>query len=322
MIEDRPQMPVGGDVASLKVRNVGICGTDRKIVAGSIPVGYPRVIGHEIGGVVEVTPPGSNLSEGDRVLVDPGMTCGVCPQCRAGRPNICTGGWLIGRDRDGGMTQSMEVPVENLYPVPPSIADEAIPVLQVLATCMHAHRELPLFPGDPVVVLGLGVTGLLHLQIARLRGASPVIGVSRSAEKLALATRLGADLVAPADGTEIDVVLEATDGGAALVIECVGSAATLGTAVRMLRVGGRVCCYGTITGGSTEFPWYDLYFKEVTLTNPRSADPMDFPAAIDAVAGGRIEVDPIVTHRFPLSDVMGAIAMAGDPTSLKVVVDV
>jgi 2-desacetyl-2-hydroxyethyl bacteriochlorophyllide A dehydrogenase len=289
------------------------------IVDGSIPVDFPRVIGHEVAGTVDAAPAGSGFGPGERVLIDPGITCGICVQCREGRPNICTGGWLIGRDRDGGMTGSIVVPPANLHRVPDAIADGSVPLLQVLATCMHAHRTLPIFPGDTVVVLGLGVTGLLHAQIAKLRGAAPVIGVSRSPEKLAMATRLGADLTIAADGSEVGRLAEI--GGADVVIECVGSAGTLATAIRMLRVGGRACCYGTITGDASAFPWYDLYYKEISITNPRSAEPADFPAAIDAVARGAIEIDPIVTHRFPIEAAADAIVAAGDPASLKVVVD-
>lgn len=321
IVEDRGQVVIDPQGVVVAVTGVGICGTDRKIVDGSIAVEYPRVIGHEIGGVVTTAPSGSGFARGDRVLVDPGITCGVCVQCREGRPNICTRGWLLGRDRDGGMTGSIVVPSANLHPVPDAVADGSVPVLQVLATCMHAHRTLPIFPGDAVVVLGLGVTGLLHAQIAKLRGADPVIGVSRSPDKLAMAARLGADLTIVADGSEVEQVSEAIDGADA-VIECVGTVDTLATSIRMLRVGGRVCCYGTITGSASTFPWYDLYYKEVSLTNPRSAEPADFPAAIDAVARGAIEIDPIVTHRFPVDAVADAIAAAGDRTSLKVVVDV
>lgn len=320
VVEDRDPVVIDPDGVAVAVTGVGICGTDRKIVDGSIEVDFPRVIGHEIGGVVDLAPSGSGFTRGDRVLVDPGITCGVCVQCREGRTNICTGGWLLGRDRDGGMTGSIVVPAANLHRVPNTVPDGSVPVLQVLATCMHAHRTLPIFPGEAVVVLGLGVTGLLHAQIAKLRGAAPVIGVSRSPVKLALAERLGADLTITADGSEVEQLSQAT-GGADVVIECVGTTETLATSIRMLRVGGRVCCYGTITGSPSSFPWYDLYYKEVTLTNPRSAEPVDFPAAIEAVARGAVQVDPIVTHRFPVDAVAEAIVAAGDRASLKVVVD-
>ena len=99
------------------------------------------------------------------------------------------------------------------------------PLLQVLATCAHAQRRIGIVPGESVVVLGLGVTGLLHLQLAKLRGAGPVIGVTRSAPKLTIAGELGADRTATADGTEAEAVAEALPGGADVVIECIGTVA-------------------------------------------------------------------------------------------------
>jgi threonine dehydrogenase-like Zn-dependent dehydrogenase len=183
----------GPDEAVVRVRHVGICGTDTKIHAGHIPVDYPRIMGHEIVGTVEAAPPEAAALLGERVLVDPGITCGDCPQCRAGRGNICTRGWLLGRDRDGGLRDRMQVPAANLHPVPDGIADVAAPILQVLATCIHGQRLAPPTPGDTVAIFGLGVTGLLHLQLAKAAGASPVICATRSAEKLDLARRLGAE---------------------------------------------------------------------------------------------------------------------------------
>jgi L-iditol 2-dehydrogenase len=169
---DEPH-PDPGEVV-VRVESVGICGTDLSIHAGKIPVDYPRVIGHEIVGTLV----GSGSGESARILVDPGIACGDCGQCREGRTNICTAGGLIGRDRDGGLRDLMAVPASNVHELPEGLDPGTAPMLQVLATCVHAQRRARVHPGESVVVLGLGVTGLLHLQLAKQGGAGPLIGVS------------------------------------------------------------------------------------------------------------------------------------------------
>lgn len=317
--------------ALIRVRSVGVCGTDVKIAAGAIPVDYPRILGHEmVGEVVSSLPAagdGSGPAVGDRVLVDPGIVCGACRQCGEGRENICTRGALLGRDRDGGLRILMPVPVGNLHQLR-EVPLESGALLQVLATCIHAQRLLVVFPGDAVVVLGLGVTGLLQVQLAKRRGAWPVVGVTRSEEKLAIARSLGADVTIRADGPDndgasvLERIREETDGGADLVIEAVGSVPTLAQAIEAARVGGRVLAYGTIPRPSGDLPFYELYRKELIVVSPRSANAEDFPLAIDAVASGHVRIDTLVTHRFPLAETRAAVATAAESASLKVLVDV
>jgi L-iditol 2-dehydrogenase len=304
----------------VQVSSVGICGTDLSIHAGDIAVDYPRVMGHEIVGTV--VSGGSDDEVGTRVLVDPGFVCGVCLQCREGRTNICTAGGLIGRDQDGGLRDLIAVPASNIHELPDELEPGTAPMLQVLATCVHAQRRARVFPGESVVVLGLGVTGLLHLQLAKLGGAGPLIGITRSAPKLALARELGADLMIPADGSETSEVAAALPGGADLVIECVGTVSALARAIEMVRIGGRILAYGTMTETSGELPFYDLYHKEISVIGARSARVEDFPTAIDAVASGRVALGALISGRFPLHEADEAIRAAGAPGALKVFIDV
>jgi L-iditol 2-dehydrogenase len=307
--------PRPGDVA-LRVEAVGICGTDHSIFAGKIPVEYPRVMGHEVVGTIQ------GAGSGGRVLVDPGIACGRCRQCREGRANICTEGGLLGRDADGGLREVMTVPEGNVHVLPDGVEASTAPIVQVLATCVHAQRRCEPAPGASVVVLGLGVTGLLHVQLAKLRGAGPVVGVTRSETKLALAGTLGADALVRADGSEADEVRAALPGGADLVIDAAGTVETLAVAVELARVGGRILAYGTITQTSGSLRFYDLYYKELTIVGVRSARPEDFPVALDAVASGRVALAPLVSGRFPIDAVPDAIAAAAGSGGLKVLIDV
>ena len=312
--------PGDGD-AVVRVEGVGICGTDLSIYAGKIPVTYPRVIGHEIVGILE-DPGRSEVAAGARVIVDPAISCGTCRQCLEGRTNICTRGALLGRDRDGGLRERLAVPAGNVHALPDDIDPSIAPMIQVLSTCVHAQRRMPLSLGEHVVVLGLGVTGLLHVQLAKRRGAGTVVGVTRSVAKLELAGELGADALVRADGSEASEVERTLGGGADLVIDCVGTVAGLARAVEMVRHGGRILHYGTITESAGELRFYDLYHKEISIVAARAARPQDFPDAIELVASGGVSLAPLVSSRFPLDRADEAMRAGGDPGALKVLVDV
>lgn len=305
--------------ALVRVRAVGVCGTDLSIYEGKIPVAYPRVLGHEIVGDL-VDPGSSPHAQGTKVIVDPGLACGTCLQCREGRTNICTRAGLLGRDIDGGLRESLPIRASHVYALPGSVDERVAPLLQVLATCVHAQRLVPIAPGERVVVLGLGVTGLLHVQLAKLWGAHPVIGVSRTPSKLDLAERLGADLTVRVGehGPEEVAAVEDAD----VVIESAGTPETLGRAIAIARVGGRVLAYGTITGTEGSLPYYDIYYKELAIFGARSACAEDFPASIDLVASERVVLDPLVTDRFTIEAADEAIRAGSSPGALKVLVDV
>ncbi|HEX2462841.1 MAG TPA: zinc-binding dehydrogenase, partial [Vicinamibacterales bacterium] len=187
----------------------------------------------------------------------------------------------------------------------------AAPMIQVLTTCLHAQRQIDIFPGESVVVLGLGVTGQLHVQLAKARGAT-VIGVTRSADKRALAETLGADMTVPGDADAVAKVREATEGrGPDVVIETTGVVQQLASAVNMTRSGGRILMFGIITAKEGALPFYDLYFKELSLINARVAKSEDYPGAIGLVQRGQVRLDPLISDVMALGDLKAAIGMLG-----------
>src|SRR5689334_24667093 len=172
--------PRAAGLALVRVGVAGICGTDRKLAAGVFPVAVPRVLGHEMTGWVEVPGPGGAVPAGARVVVNPAAFCGLCRECRAGLPHLCARGGLLGRDLDGCFAEYVAVPESLLHPLPEGITADEAALLQVLSTCVHAQ---PPAAADSAVVLGLGVTGLLHVQLLRDRGVSAIVGVTRAAWK-------------------------------------------------------------------------------------------------------------------------------------------
>lgn len=304
----------------VRMQTVGVCGTDSSIIAGKIPVELPRTMGHEGVGIVEQAGPLGAVSVGQRVLIDPGISCELCDLCRRGRPNLCRNGGLLGRDYDGVFADYVAVAERQVLVVPDDMSTEDAGLLQVLGTCVHAAATAPVRPGDTAVVLGLGVAGQLLVQLLA-RGGAHVVGITRSASKRDLAGRLGAAVtVAPDDATA--AVADATDGrGATVVVEAVGSEATFAQAIELADHAATVVLYGTTTAGGEGLPYYQLYFKELTIRNPRAATKADYQRAIDLVSAGMIAASPIVSHRFGLDAADEAFAAVGDSSSLKVLID-
>ncbi len=304
------------DQIVVRVSHTGICGTDLKIYSGAIAVRHPLIMGHEVAGTLE--------ADGSRVIVDPSICCGTCFYCRTGQTNLCPHGGLIGRDSDGGFAEYVAVPRSQVFSLPDAIDNCQAPLLQVASTCLHAQRRVEIFPGQCVVVLGLGVSGQLHVQMAKARGAFPVIGITRSEWKRRLAGKLGADVVL-APGAEAEkAVLDATDGrGADLVIECTGRVPSIASAISIVRPGGTLLLFGITTATEGALPFYQLYFKQLTIVNSRAARGEDFPAVIDLVARGSVKLQPLVSHVVSLWELPKAIHMleSDDEERMKIILD-
>lgn len=319
VVDIPPPEPDGGVL--IRPRTVGVCGTDVKVFTGAIPVAYPRVLGHEVIGEVVEAPTGAPVSSGDRVLVDPASNCGWCDLCRRGRPHLCRNAGLMGREVDGVFAEAITVPVERVLPVPKEIPEVATGLLQVLGTCVHAQKAVKVFPGQVAAVIGLGVAGQLMVQLLRERGVK-VVGITRSEWKRRLAAEHGAMSTASPEEAEA-VLADLTDGrGPDLVVEAAGTEQTLARSIELAGIGGEVLVFGTLTGGDSGLPYYQLYFKELTLYNPRAALPGDYALGIQLTAEGRLELEPIVTHQLTLDDATQAFELVHDPSSLKVLMRV
>jgi 2-desacetyl-2-hydroxyethyl bacteriochlorophyllide A dehydrogenase len=283
---------ISSDETLIKVTKSGICGTDLKIFQGGIPVNYPRILGHEsVGEVVS----GGNLAPGTPIIVDPAYYCGACYNCRDGQTHLCPNGGLIGRDVEGGFADFMVAPSRNIHALPNNLKSEIAPLIQPMTTCLHAQRKAKIFPGEAVLVYGLGVTGLLHVQLAKTHGAYPVIGVTRSKWKR----------------------------GVDLVIESVGQLSILAEAIELVRLGGRILPFGIYTQTKGELPFYNLYFKEIQVVNARVAKPEDYPASIDFVQRGVVDLKPLITHTFGLNQINKALDMldGGNRNCIKIILD-
>jgi L-iditol 2-dehydrogenase len=318
-----PGVPAGHVL--VRITHSGICGTDLKIYKGAIPAHYPLIMGHEmVGHVVAGETAGCGIERGNRVIIDPVLYCGACFHCRMGQTNLCPAGGLIGRETNGGFAEYAAVPGAQVFRLPESLDLRIAPLIQVATTCLHAQRLASVSLGESVAVIGLGVSGQLHVQLAKARGAGRVIGISRSRFKNDLASELGADVVIESGASAVAQVMEATEGrGADVVIECTGVMSMLADAIRMARFGGRIVLFGITNATHGDLPFYDLYYKELTLINNRAATGEDFPVTIDLVNRGVVRLEPLVTHRMALDELQTALGLVEDGAErrLKIILD-
>ncbi len=317
-----PEVPVGHVL--VRITHSGLCGTDLKIYKGAIPAHYPLIMGHEMVGEVASEVNGGTMPGGARVIIDPVLSCGTCFHCRIGQTNLCPAGGLIGRETNGGFAEYAAVPAAQVFRLPDSIDSASAPLIQVATTCLHAQRLAHVSEGESVAVIGLGVSGQLHVQLAKALGAAKVIGISRSRFKNELAKQLGADVVIESGPEAMAKVLDETEGrGADVVIECTGVMTQIAEAIRMVRFGGRILLFGITNATSGALPFYDLYFKELSLINSRAATAQDFPAVIDLVDRGALRLEPLITHRMALDQLGTALGLLEDGADgrLKIILD-
>ena len=316
---------IAGDGETLvRVTHSGVCGTDLKIYNGDIPVDYPRIMGHEMIGEVAEVGSAMGVDVGARVIVDPIVFCGHCDDCQIGQENLCSSGGLLGRDRDGGFSDFMTVPSDAVVALPENISDKCAPLIQVMTTCVHAQNQAPVKPREPVVVIGLGVSGQLHIQLAKARGAYPIIGITGSKTRRDMAEQFGADYTLPAGDNVGEEVRKLTGGrGAELVIDCAGAMSTYAQSIDIARPGGRILMFGIHTFATASLPFYEFYFKELTVINSRAATRKDYQICIDLVSNGKVNLDSMISHVLPLADLKKAITMLDerDDKRMKVILD-
>ncbi|MDP6072724.1 MAG: alcohol dehydrogenase catalytic domain-containing protein [SAR202 cluster bacterium] len=302
----------------VEVKTTAICGTDVHIYDGGTLVDYPRVLGHEVSGVVQDFSDGvTQFNLGDSVAVNPNLICGNCERCILGKENLCESGRLLGREIDGTLREFLVVPQINAFRLPPAVTFISGALIQPLSTVVHAQRLADIRSHESVAVLGQGATGLMHTQLAKLSGASPVIAVGRTPAKLELAESMGADhVVNAADVDPVYETLRLTDGqGADVVIEAIGKPETLRQAIDAVKPGGRVIAFGISPDPLLALDLYRMYLAERTLIFPRAMIRADFHRAVSLVASGKIDLGPMVSADYALEDAAAAFRFAEEDPS-------
>jgi threonine dehydrogenase-like Zn-dependent dehydrogenase len=309
---EKPVPRAGPGEAVVKVTLTTICGTDVHILKGEYPVAPGLTIGHEpVGTIAELGAGVDGYALGQRVVVGAITPCGQCHPCLEGHQSQCgghaIGGWRFGNTIDGCQAEYVRVPfaMANLAPVPDGLSDEQVLMCpDIMSTGFGGAENGAIRIGDTVAVFAQGPIGLCATAGARLRGASRIIAVDTVPERLEMARRLGADhLVDYRKSDPVEAILALTGGqGADVTIEALGTQQTFESCLRALRPGGTLSSLG-VYSGKLSLP-VDAFaaglgdHKLVTTLCPGGKHRMR--RLMDIVASGRVDLRPLVTHRFPL----------------------
>lgn len=293
--------PAPGEVL-IKVEAAGICGTDRHLYKGEFPSVPGKTLGHEFSGII-VDPGDTTLAEGTRVTCDPNTWCGICGQCQRGRVNLCTNNIATGIHRDGGFAEYCAFPGAKAVVLPNDLDPLHGAFCEPLACTLHGMDIGAARPGEKVLIIGGGVIGLMAVQLAKRAGAEVTL-LTRSADKQALGTQMGAD---HALGTP-EALREIWPDGADLVVECAGVAATVAMCPGLTRSGGRIVILGVLPQGEqVQIEPFDLLFREVQM-HFSFLNPFTHGRAAQMVADGTISVAPLISRTISLDETAAAIA--------------
>jgi L-iditol 2-dehydrogenase len=320
-IEERPVPTPGPDEVLVRVASVGVCGSDTHYYEhgriGSYVVEQPLVLGHEASGVI--TDVGSGVPAervGQRVSVEPGVPDLTCPQCLAGRYNLCPNMRFFATPPiDGAFAEYVLVHTAFAHPVPDSIGDDAAALLEPLSVGVWACRRGHVGAGTRVLVTGAGPIGLVALQCALAFGATEVVVSDVNPARLELARQLGATAVVDARSERVGDL----DRPPQVLLECSGFPPAIAEAIRALDRAGRAVLVG-MGGDEIPLPLSRVQERELEVTGTfRYAN--TWPTAIALVAAGRVDVDRLVTGSYRLDQAEDALTAARrDPQSVKVVV--
>jgi len=313
--EQRPAPQRGDGEVLLRVRRVGVCGTDMHIYTGNQPfLSYPRVMGHELSGTVEEAPAGSSLKHGDAVYVMPYLSCGQCRACRQGKTNCCVNIQVLGVHRDGAFTELLAVPQDFVHRADGLTLDQAA-MIEFLAIGAHAVRRADVQPRERVLVVGAGPIGLAAMLFARLRGAV-VTALDSREDRLAFASRhLSIAHVVPVGLGDVPALSEITDGEFFdTVFDATGNARAMERGFGFIAHGGKYVLI-SIVPGPIGFSDPEFHKREATLLGSRNATTEDFDTVVAAMRAGQVPTDALATHRMPLSKVPSDFAGLLDPTA-------
>jgi|HigsolmetaAR202D_1030399.scaffolds.fasta_scaffold20727_2 2-desacetyl-2-hydroxyethyl bacteriochlorophyllide A dehydrogenase len=298
-----PADPAPG-FAVVRVRRIGVCGTDLHAFRGRQPFfEYPRILGHELGVEVVKIGPGSDtdLQPGDRCAVEPYMNCGTCIACRQGNTNACATLNVIGVHSDGGMREYITVPVHKLHRSM-GMSFEQLALVETLGIGAHAVRRSQLRPDEWALVIGAGPIGLTVMQFALLAGAK-VIVLDLEAKRLEFCqAQLGVQHIVQAGDDALEQVRQLTGGDMPTVVfDATGSEQSMNNAFNYVAQCGKLVFVGLFKGHVT-FNDPEFHRRELTLFASRNATSGDLRNVIAQIEAGKIDTTSWITHRAPLAE--------------------
>lgn len=314
-LEELPDPQVKTTEILIQVKACGICGTDEHIINGTAPASPPVVLGHEYAGVVTAVGKGTKKFKiGDRVAVDPNITCGKCEYCLAGKPNLCRNLKALGVNINGGFAEFSVLPAAQAYKLSASVSFEEAVLVEPLACCVHGIELIEIKRGETVFILGGGTIGLLMLQLTRLAGAGRIIVSEPVSFKRRLAKKLGADQVVDPAKDNLPLRL------AEVAIECAGAPMTVKQSFELVKHGGRILLFGLVSSqAEVSIRPAEIVKRELTVKGS-VLNPYTHHRALELISKKQVKVLPLITNRFPLTKIKEAFRTHKDKSVVKVLI--
>jgi len=309
------------DDVLLQVEAASICGTDVHIL--EVPPGHPAnkgvILGHEYTGkILEMGDKVIDFKQGDRVVVDPNITCGSCAYCKMGIPNMCERMTTLGIFINGGFARYSLVPAKTLYKISPTLESELAVFAEPLSCVINATQKLKVHLGENVVVLGAGPIGLLFVQMFKASGAGKIIVSEVSEYRSKYARKSGATRVINPlkEGLE-KVVKEETVIGSDIVVDAVGT--LFKQSMKIVRRGGRILLFGQNYKVRAEIAQNDITRSELVVLGNYIAT-FTFPLTVKIIENKILNLKKLITHRFFLKDIHRGIEAMKDKKAIKVII--
>jgi len=324
-LEEKLVPRIGPDEFLVKVKASGVCGTD--VLEWYRIKTAPRVLGHEMAG--EITETGANVKKykkGDRVFVTHHVPCNTCHYCLNGHHTACDTLHHTNYD-PGGFSEYIRIPAINAdrgtFLLPDDMSYETATFIEPLGCVARGQRQIGITPGSTILIIGSGISGLLHLRLAKVMGAGRIIASDISEYRMKKALESGADNVISAKGNVTEQLKNLNEGRLAdIVIICTGAESACATALKCVEPGGTILFFAVPKPGTDiPVPIADLWRNEVKMMTSYGAAPNDLAIALELLKAKRVPVEDMITHRLPLSETgegFRLVASAGE--SIKVII--
>lgn len=315
-----------GSEALIKVMYGGICGSDLTIVSGKHPrAKTPLIPGHEFMGTIEVLPSGnsSGLSVGQRVVVEPLLSCKQCKPCKNGDEHVCRNLRLLGVETDGGFAEYVAAPLEKVFPLPESISDKEAALMEPLSVAVHGYNYGQVAKDDTVVIFGAGPIGLLLAQVTRANGGEKIWLCEISPFRINMARELGFNVIDTSKEDPVTRIMHETDDyGADVTFDAAGVPAVCQYIIPITGIKGRIVMTA-IHKKPCEIFLRDMSYREQMMFGTRIYAEGDYKEAIRLAAEKKVDLAPLITDTFPIEKVQDAFALAKQPDkSCKVLIEI
>lgn len=324
-VENVAQTEPGSGEVGVRIAYCGICGTDMHVYHGNMDarVGFNRVLGHEMSGVVDNVGDGVvGFEVGQKVVVRPLDHCGDCPACNAGHQHICHKLKFLGLDTDGAMQEVWNVPAHTLHKLPADMRMDHAALIEPVAVACHDVRMSDLQSGEDVLVIGGGPIGILVAMVARDAGGKVVIS-EVNPNRLEIAQKLGFETVNPVEVDLVaDIMTRTNEKGADVVFEVSGTQPGVDAMTDCAATRGRVVMVA-IHAAKPAVDMFKFFWRELKLVGVRVYEPVDYDQAIDIIASGGVDADTVITDVAPLDDIQQAFdSLDASPTAMKSLIKV